>query len=125
MILELDDNNRGDWDQFQVRNLGFAVQRLMVKKFDGDPTRIRAAALAAISKLPGIGVLSETQINGLADFGALLLLVPELERWSDKDKELLNEILRAKAKGDEGRYLRLMQKHRPLRKALIRLGSQK
>ena len=54
MILELDDRRKGDWDRFQVRNIGLAVQRLMAEKFDGDVNPMRSGqwnSLLTISAL--------------------------------------------------------------------------
>ena len=69
MILELDQERSGDWDQFHVRNIGFKAQRAPVLSF--LPKQIRQAKKAA----------------------------------------------------EEVTYLRLMQKHPQLRKAIIKLGS--
>jgi hypothetical protein len=82
-----------DWDRFRVRNLGFALQR-------------------AKSKRPA-----------LSDFEKVLSLIPDLDTWTGRERTDLNAIVRAKASPDESRYLRLMQRHRRLREALLRLGS--
>src|SRR6185436_4726648 len=37
MIFELDSKRRGDWDRFQVRKVGFNVNRRMAREFAGDP----------------------------------------------------------------------------------------
>ena len=46
MIFELEKSDSGlasgDWDRFQVRNIGLAVARLMARKFEGDAVRMRA-----------------------------------------------------------------------------------
>ena len=47
MIFELNEAGRGDWDQFQVRNIGFKVQRRMAREFAGDPERVRKQSVAA------------------------------------------------------------------------------
>jgi hypothetical protein len=55
----------------------------------------------------------------------VLSLVPETDRWPSDDKDALREIISAKAGQTELRYMRLLQKHRRLRAAILRLGSQK
>jgi hypothetical protein len=123
MILALDESRRGDWDRFQLRNIGFALQRLMAKRFSGDANRMRDHAQAELTKLPGVAKLSnKTEV--LVDFGSTLLLIDELQDWSNDEQKLLGRILIAKANDDEGRYLRLMQQHSRLREALIKLGSE-
>ena len=53
----------------------------------------------------------------------VLSLVPEVNRWSNEEKRLLSRIVQAKTSGEEVRYLKLMQRHEKLRRAIIRLGS--
>src|SRR6185369_16060812 len=49
MILELDDSKKGDWDHFQLRQMGFAVQRLMSEEYGGDAERMRQSATGTIA----------------------------------------------------------------------------
>ena len=123
MILELDDSKKGDWDHFQLRQMGFAVQRLMAEKFSGDAERMREGAVRTISSLLGI----ESHINdqALADFALMLSLVPGLDQWSTDEKDALCQIIEAKGKGSESNYLRLMQKHERFREEVIRIGSNR
>jgi hypothetical protein len=60
----------------------------------------------------------------LSDFAVVLDLIPNLNRWSNSERETLIQIIHAKAAADEARYLKLMQRHRLLRAAMIELGSQ-
>jgi hypothetical protein len=103
MILELNAERRGDWDRFQVRNIGLKLQRLMARKFGGDSARLRRAYEN--------------------DFALVSSMIPGLSRWSAEEKQLLARIIRAKASVEEVRYLKLMQKHLRLREELIKLGS--
>ena len=121
MILELDDSKKGNWDHFQLRQIGFAVQRLMAEKFSGDAERMRDGAVRMISSLLGI----ESRINdqSLEDFALMLSLVPGLDHWSTEEKDALCQIIEAKGKGSESNYLRLMQKHKRFRDEVIRIGS--
>jgi hypothetical protein len=50
-------------------------------------------------------------------------LISDLGRWSVEEKRGLVKVIQAKASADEARYLRLMQKHPRLRRAIIKLGS--
>lgn len=123
MILELDDSKKGDWDRFQLRQIGFAVQHLMAEKHGGDAERMRDAAVRRISSVLGI----EPHINdqALVDFALVLSLVPGLDQWSTEEKDALWQIIEAKGKGSESTYLRLMQKHERLREEVIRIGSNR
>jgi len=122
MILDLDEGRKGDWDQFQVRNVGLAVQHLMAAKFNGEAQQIREQAVRSIMKLLDLPATIRSN-KTFIEFAVVLLLIPDLKRWSDAEKALLSRVILQKCRGDEGRYLRLMQKHARLRDALINLGS--
>jgi hypothetical protein len=125
MIFELDQSHVGDWDRFQVRNVGFAAQRQMASKFNGDAERMRKASIKKLADSLGVSAKSwrETESAALCDFAVLLRSVPDLGRWTTKEKQQLMQIIQAKAGRDEARYLKLMQKHERLRQEVIRLGS--
>jgi hypothetical protein len=122
MILELEENRTGEWDSFQIRNMGFAIQRLMEKKFDGNAGRLRKTAVSNLSH--DLKFQSEVDKGkAFENMAVTLLLVPEIQTWSIEEQELLRKIVVAKCSASEETYLRLLQKHGRLRKALIQLGS--
>lgn len=123
MIYELEPS--GDWDRFQLRNIGLAVQRRMAQRFAGDADRIRIESVRTLSQLLGLGKgkVGGAEFAALSDFAVMLSLVDEVKRWKPAEKELLRRIIRAKAGLDESGYLRLMQRHQKLRRVMIRLGS--
>ncbi|HWN08311.1 MAG TPA: hypothetical protein VNO50_03410 [Pyrinomonadaceae bacterium] len=125
MIFELDAKNSGDWDRFQVRNVGLAVQRRMAAVFDGDAEQFRAEAVKKLARVleMKVGDLPPKKHAAFADFAVTLSMLDDLNQWSSDEKRDLLQVIRAKAETDESRYLKLMQKHSRLRKALIRLGS--
>ncbi len=125
MILELKEDRRGDWDRFQLRRIGFAVQRRMAAEFSGDAERMRSTLVTRISKTLGISARnwSTWELLSLTEFAPVLALIPDLNDWSKEEKQALVEIIRAKAGVDERRYLRLMQRHERFRRAVLKLGS--
>jgi hypothetical protein len=125
MIFELNESTSGDWDRFQVRNIGLAAARLMAAKFEGDAERMRADSVKTLTRLLGISTSSwrKTELSILGDFAVTLSVVEDLGQWSQNEKQAFLQIIRAKAGTDESKYLKLMQKHSRLRGALIRLGS--
>jgi hypothetical protein len=58
--------------------------------------------------------------NGLP---LVLSLIPDLPRWTQEEKAAAAAVVHAKHSRSEARYLRLMQRHKRLRAALIELGS--
>ena len=127
MILELNTRRNGDWDHFQVRNIGFAVQREMARKFAGNSQQMKANSVASIGTLIGIdsATFSDSQKKAFEQLAVVLSLIPDINEWSDQHKKLLERIIRAKINSSESRYLRLMQKHERLRKEMIKLGSNR
>ncbi|MDQ3472727.1 MAG: hypothetical protein M3447_03225 [Acidobacteriota bacterium] len=125
MIWELNSGRRGDWDRFQVRNIGFKVQRQMATRFGGDPEKMRQGSLEKLTRSLGLSVKgwNELEEQALTELAVPLGLIPDLDRWDGAAKRLLQEILIAKVKGDEARYLKFQQKHARLRAAMIKLGS--
>jgi hypothetical protein len=125
MIFELDESRSGDWDRFQVRNIGLRVQRRMAERFKGDAERMRGETVKDLTLRLGIPVnhWREVELNALNDFAVTLSLVGDLHRWSQNEKDALVRIIRAKVGTDESKYLKLMQKHARLRSAIARLGS--
>ena len=125
MIFELEKTTACDWDNFQVRNIGLAAQRRIAEKFGGDPVRMRAEAVAWVSRILGVrsANFKDASLTALTDFAVTLSLVGDLAKWTTSERQLLTEIIKAKAGPAESRYLKLMQRHKRLRLAMIRLGS--
>ena len=124
MLFEADPARAGDWDRFHVRNLGLAVQRRMRRRYGGDARRARQGASASVARSLGVGMPRRSgDRKAFTDLALVLDLVPDLARWPREEKRALAEMTRAKAAREEIRYLRLLQSHERLRRAVIRLGS--
>lgn len=115
----------GTWDRFQVRNIGLAVNRRMAQEFDGDAQAMRAASVASFRRALGAVAarLTEAEERAFSNFAVVLALVPDLRRWTAEEKSAALSVIRAKAGADELRYLRLLCRHAPLRRAIIALGT--
>src|SRR4030095_3225075 len=123
LIFELDRRRAGDWDRFQVRRIGFAVQHEMARRFDGDSEKMRTQALQLLLKTIRRR-LTDAERKIFSDFAVVLLLIPDLAEWSREEKRGLLKIIESKAGRDEAKYLQLMQQHTRFRTALIDLGSR-
>jgi hypothetical protein len=127
VLFEAPSAPHGEWDRFHVRNLGLAVQRRMAERHGGDAERARRASAATVARALGVnaGRQGEDERRAFENLSLLLALVPDLSRWTEKEKEALVRIIRAKAGPEEFRYARLLHKHPRLRREIIRLGSAK
>src|SRR6266705_1078366 len=114
-----------EWDRFQLRNVGLAVQQRMATDFDGHANRIQQASLDYVARALGISpkTWSLSELQTLNNLSLVLAMIPGMNRWSGEHKRLAASIIRGKAGNDERQYLRLMQTHEPLREAIIELGS--
>jgi hypothetical protein len=114
-----------NWDRFEVRNIGLAVQRNMAREFKSDPQKVRTQSVEFAKR--GLKLRTnrwrEAEIGALDNLALVLAMVPGIEQWSPGEKQLAARIIQAKASRDEALYLKLMQKHKRLRAAAIRLGS--
>lgn len=129
MIFEIGSNattESGDWDRFQVRNIGLTVARIMARRFGGDINGMQAGSVKLLTRLLGIRVDNwrEAELSALNHFAEMLTAVDDLQRWTQGEKQALVKVIRGKAALDESTYLKLMQKHARLRSAMIKLGSQ-
>jgi hypothetical protein len=126
MFLELPGSDRGVWDRFRVRHIGFAVQRRMAARWGGDAGKMGAGSVAAVSRALGVRAEAWTgrARKAVEDLAPVLALIPDLGRWTAAEKGALVSIIRSKAAATEFEYLRRMRKHRKLRDAIVRVGSK-
>jgi hypothetical protein len=116
----------GRWDNFSTRNLGLRVNGRMAREFGGDSARIRQASLAEASRAMDVSLSrwNSAEQRAFENWSLVLVLIPDLRRWSAKEKQDVIKIIRAQAGSSEMRYLRLTQQHPRLREELLRLGSK-
>jgi hypothetical protein len=127
MLFEMPAANasrRGEWDRFQIRNLGLAIQKQMAREFHGDAREMRTHSENLVQSSLGLRTRewSEDERSTLKSFAPFLAILP-MESWEASEKQLTARIIQAKGRGDEALYLKLMQKHSGLRAEVIRLGS--
>jgi hypothetical protein len=97
----------------------------MRRDFQGSATRIRAASRRRVVRALRVSPerLPPRERQAFDGFAPILGLIADLPRWTQEEREGVVEILRAKAAGAESVYLRRMQRHTRLRRALLRIGS--
>lgn len=121
MLFETPDAKKKsrEWDRFEARNIGLAVQHRMAREFRGDPTKMRTHSVDLVRRAFNIKTLTSD-----SDLPVVLAMIPELKNWTPADKELAAHVLSAKDGRDEANYLKQMQKHALLRAFMIKLGSK-
>jgi hypothetical protein len=124
VFYELPGSEAGAWDRFSTRNIGLRVNRRMAEEF-GANEAIRRVSVAEVSWALGVQATrwSPAEQQAFENWALVLALVPDLGRWTPREKRDLVQIIRAKAGRDEMNYLRLTQGHTRLRRGVLRLGS--
>jgi hypothetical protein len=125
MLFELKPSRTHEWDRFDVRNIGLAVQRRMAREFGGEPENIRVHAVDFASRVLRFEKPKGAPTKAFSDLSLAMSIIPNIGEWSDQEKSLAAGIIDAKTRSDEARYLKQMQKHASLRASLIRIGSSK
>jgi len=125
MIFDPHPSPRNQWDRFEVRRLGFEVQRRMAQRFGGDSLKVRQAMKRTVAaKLEAdIETWTKPEQAAFENLALVAGLLESLARWPREERTALAQVIRAKGGPDEGRYLLLMQRHARFRAALLRLGS--
>jgi hypothetical protein len=126
VVYEMPGADVGAWDRFAMRNIGFALQRRMARQFGGDAAKMRDACVEKIAHLLNAKPEQRraNEQKTFADFASVLSLIPGLQQWTPEEKAGVCEIIAAKVAKTEQRYMRLLQKHQRLRKAILGLGSR-
>lgn len=109
----------GEWDRFEARSIGLALQRRMAQEFRGNPKKFRAHSVDLVRR-----ALNVEALTSVSDLPLVLAMIPDLKNWSSADKELAARVLSAKHGRDEAGFLKQMQKHALLRAFMIGLGSK-
>ena len=127
VFYEFGNAPRAMYDSFSTRNLQLAVQHEMAAKFDGNADKMRAMTTVALAKTLGVdlGKWNADERAAFSNFALVLAMVPEVADWSVEEKSKLVEIIRAKAAAEESKYLRLLQNHDLLKRAMVRRGSRR
>jgi hypothetical protein len=120
MVWEAPGAEQGAWDNFEARKLGMAVARRTRTRYGCNADAARQGAARRLAKALGMSTEAAMAASNLA---LIVDLIPDLDRWSVREKKLCRDWLRAKSAAEEAGYLRLLAKNERLRRALIRLGS--
>jgi len=128
ILYETPSSSRsGEWDHFHIGHIGLAIQRRMAKLPASDEQKIRRVSAAKVAREIGIRVANRnaSEHRVFYNLALVLALIPDLSRWSKKEKREIAGLVRAKAGKEESEYLRLLQRHLRLRDELITIGSKR
>ncbi|HET9581582.1 MAG TPA: hypothetical protein VFP76_02065 [Gemmatimonadota bacterium] len=107
-------------------NVGLRVSGYLTERFGSDRERgVRTCSVEAARLLGVRDVrrLSADERTAWARWSPLVLILPGIERWSAADRRALVSVIRAKAGRRESDYVRLFDRHRRLRRAILDLAE--
>jgi hypothetical protein len=125
VVYETSEAERGAWDRFAMRNIGFAVQRRMARDFAGGSEAMRRASIDEVAPLIHMNPqqLPAAAQTPLADFSTVLALIPDFPRWPERERYFFGKLISAKSLEDEQQYQLLLRRHPRFRAAILKLGS--
>lgn len=126
MLFEMPGSETREWDRFEARNIGLAVERRMVRVFGGDLEKLRRHIPGVAAETLRMGRRrDETQVRLFNDLAVVLSTAADTRKWSRDEMNAVAKVFLAKSGVDETQYLKKMQKHALLRASLIKLGCRK
>ena len=108
-------------------NIGLHVSSLLARRFGAGRERgVRACAkdAARITGLRGLDGWSAGERLAWERWSPLVLALDGVERWPAEDLGALVRVVRAKGGQRESAFVRLFDRHRRLRRALLRLAAR-
>ena len=126
MSLRLTDSAGQASRVLQPGDLGLQVTRHIAQRFHGDRTVAVRAATHQVAQILDIRAWrrwSEPEQMALERLSPILVLIPDLARWSSAEKRSLVRIIRAKGGKSEAAYVRLLRGHARLARTLHLLAD--
>lgn len=123
--------SRARWDVIGADffpDVGLKITDYLAGRFGSDrdkATRVCSREAALALGLRSIAGLTPGERTAWERWAPLVLILPGLDRWSPGEKRALVAIVRAKGGRRESDFATLFDRHRPLRRAILRLTGWK
>ncbi len=107
-------------------NVGLHISRFLAERVGRERERgVRACAREAARLLGVRSTRGWTDGERLAweRWSPLVLILPGVERWPPRDRQALVRVVKAKGGRRESEFVRLFDRHRRLRRAVVRLAA--
>ncbi|MEW5797081.1 MAG: hypothetical protein AB1772_12090 [Candidatus Zixiibacteriota bacterium] len=114
VFFHWDPNMMNNWQELSVADLGYAVTRLLAQRYDGDRKEGIRRSVASITRLLGIrgtGRWTKDERIALERMAPMLVGIPDLARWTSKEKSDLVGVIRGKGCPHEREYVLRCNRH--------------
>lgn len=125
MYLYLDKKRDDVLSVFPLANLGLQVTRMLADRFGADREKAITTCVREARNLLGVKSLrrmTKHEREAWKRWSPLLVTLPGVNRWSARHKSDAAALISAKGSQHELDYLRRLDRHKPLRKALSELA---
>jgi hypothetical protein len=112
---------------FPLGSIGLAITDSLAARFGADRERGLRVSAAQAAELLGVRDwkrLPPGERLAWERWSPLVLILPGIERWSAAERRALAEVVRAKGGRRESEFSRLFDRHRRLRRALVRIAAR-
>lgn len=113
--------------ELNLANIGYRIVDLLAGRFGSDREHgLDVLSCEAAGRLPvsGFQNLSDGERLAWRRWSPIVALLPKLERWPDRDRESLVDLIRGKGGRHELDYVRRINESGRLRTALLRLARE-
>jgi hypothetical protein len=126
LFLHLGKPRRDVFGLLPLADMALPASRLIAGRFGSDPGKADRVLEREAAQLLGVRSLSRWSASERLwwrRWAPVALTLPGVERWPAARKRALAAVIRAKGGRRESEYARLLDAHKPLRRALLRSAS--
>jgi hypothetical protein len=119
--LRADSEDKKEWHELSLVNLGYVITRYFAEKYNGDRKKgiIQSVSMVKnILEIKGFNRWSQNTKAAFTRMAPMIVNIPDLPDWSAKDKSALVKVIRSKGAARERRFVLLLNRHHKFRAAL-------
>lgn len=127
LYLHIDRQRRDVLGVISLGDIGLRVARTIADRFGADRERAARVLSQEAAKVLGLRSLqdfSHGETLAWQRWSPLVMSLEGLDRWSRAEKRALVEIIRAKGGRRESDFVKLFDRHRSLREAILNLAKE-
>ena len=127
MFFYLDRDKRDVLAKLPLGELGLRISRLLADRFGADRERAIRTLSREAAKLLGVRALWNWPAGerlAWERWSPLILMLPGISRWRPEERRTLVKVVRAKGGRCESSFVTLFDKHRRLRRAILKLAEE-
>lgn len=125
IFFHIDPACMAGFEELPLKNLGYVVTEYVAKKFDANRRLAEEQSViyvARILNIKGWQSWTNREIDSFNRLAPLIACIPDLKRWSRKEKADLAKIIRAKGSISERNFVLFCNRHPKFKDAIHKLA---